>query len=197
MDKANKTKQKILIAAKHVFAQNGYWDATIKAIATEADVARGLLHYHFKSKEDLYIQVFRFLYGESLGPSAMDQTGAGSASELAAILTFVFRESLRHAPEVYQLIYDSFSVMRQCKAVSLAMQDIWGEYRHETVQAIERLIEQNVIQPSCSSEVLVTLFVAILHGVGLQVIGEPGLNLLDDNALWEDIEKQLKQLFGP
>ncbi|SHH23998.1 TetR/AcrR family transcriptional regulator [Cognatishimia maritima] len=47
-------RDRILDAAEVEFAANGYGDAGMKAIATRAGVAQGLLHYHFKNKERLY-----------------------------------------------------------------------------------------------------------------------------------------------
>lgn len=44
----------ILSAAESVFAQSGYKGATMREIAERAGVAQGLIHYHFKTKEDLF-----------------------------------------------------------------------------------------------------------------------------------------------
>lgn len=46
--------ERILDAAENEFADNGYAGAGMKAIAQGADVAQGLLHYHFGNKENLY-----------------------------------------------------------------------------------------------------------------------------------------------
>jgi len=44
----------ILDAAERVFAVSGYQGAAMRAIAEEAGVAQGLIHYHFKTKENLF-----------------------------------------------------------------------------------------------------------------------------------------------
>ena len=44
----------ILDAAERVFAAAGYQGAAMRAIAEEAGVAQGLIHYHFKTKEKLF-----------------------------------------------------------------------------------------------------------------------------------------------
>lgn len=46
---------RILEATIACFARYGYDKASIKVIAEEAGVSRGLLHYHFASKEDLIV----------------------------------------------------------------------------------------------------------------------------------------------
>jgi len=51
------TKLRILDAAEAEFSRSGYGGAGMKAIATEAGVAQGLLHYHYINKEGLYSAV--------------------------------------------------------------------------------------------------------------------------------------------
>ncbi|MGB5809854.1 MAG: TetR family transcriptional regulator [Polyangiales bacterium] len=46
-------RAEILGAFARVLADHGYAGATIAAVAIEADVAPGLIHYHFEDKEDL------------------------------------------------------------------------------------------------------------------------------------------------
>ncbi len=48
---------RILDAAERVFARDGFSGAGMKAIALEAGVAQGLLHYHFAGKDGLYAAV--------------------------------------------------------------------------------------------------------------------------------------------
>jgi len=50
-------RDRILDAAEAVFADDGFSGAGMKAIATKAGVAQGLLHYHFNNKEGLYAAV--------------------------------------------------------------------------------------------------------------------------------------------
>tara|TARA_R110002124_G_scaffold270552_1_gene439099 strand:- start:27304 stop:27930 length:627 start_codon:yes stop_codon:yes gene_type:complete len=48
------TKARVLDAAEKNFAAFGFSGASMKAIARDADVAQGLLHYHFHTKVELY-----------------------------------------------------------------------------------------------------------------------------------------------
>lgn len=46
-----------------MLADHGYAGATIAAVATEAGVAPGLIHYHFENKEDLLASLLSDLIG--------------------------------------------------------------------------------------------------------------------------------------
>jgi len=53
------TRDKIIKAASHVFARNGYEGAGIRAIVAKADVNQAAINYHFGSKEGLYRAVLQ------------------------------------------------------------------------------------------------------------------------------------------
>ncbi len=50
--------RKILQAAVHVFARNGFYNSKVAQIAREAGVADGTIYLYFKNKEDILVQVF-------------------------------------------------------------------------------------------------------------------------------------------
>ena len=53
------TKEKIIIAAEKRFASLGFTGTSLRAIVREADVNLAAIHYHFGSKEELFIAVVR------------------------------------------------------------------------------------------------------------------------------------------
>lgn len=58
------TKERILAAAKKVFAESGFSGARMSAIAELAEVNQALIHYHFSSKEMLYKTLFHRFMGD-------------------------------------------------------------------------------------------------------------------------------------
>jgi len=52
------TQAKILQAAKTVFTRKGYDGASMQAIAREAGINKALLHYYYRSKDNLFDAVF-------------------------------------------------------------------------------------------------------------------------------------------
>lgn len=55
------THERILEAAFNVLSRQGYENTSIKDIAEDAGVAQGLIHYHFKSKQQLVLAVLDFV----------------------------------------------------------------------------------------------------------------------------------------
>jgi AcrR family transcriptional regulator len=56
------TKDRILEAAEAIFAQRGFEGASTREIAARAGVNISSLHYHWASKETLYLAVFRDVF---------------------------------------------------------------------------------------------------------------------------------------
>ncbi len=68
LDKAREapgsTKARILGAAEEVFAARGFEGASTREIAARAGVNISSLHYHWESKETLYVAVFRNVFDQ-------------------------------------------------------------------------------------------------------------------------------------
>lgn len=54
-------REKILQAAFTVLSRQGYENTSTKDIAEQAGVAQGLIHYYFKSKQQLVLEVLEFV----------------------------------------------------------------------------------------------------------------------------------------
>lgn len=52
------SEQKILEAAKNVFIEKGFDGARMQDIANEAQINKALVHYYYRSKEDLFTKIF-------------------------------------------------------------------------------------------------------------------------------------------
>jgi TetR/AcrR family transcriptional regulator len=53
------TEEKILEAARELFAEKGYSGVRMREIAAKAGINKGLLHYYFRNKEALFISIFK------------------------------------------------------------------------------------------------------------------------------------------
>lgn len=53
------TEQKILLAAEEEFIQNGMTGARMQEIADRAGINKALLHYYYRSKDKLFMSVFK------------------------------------------------------------------------------------------------------------------------------------------
>lgn len=87
------TMTRILDAAERVFTEFGYAGAGMKAIAQRAEVAQGLLHYHFGNKETLFESVIARRAGEicAAREAALAKVDLAEADALAGIFDAFLR----------------------------------------------------------------------------------------------------------
>jgi TetR/AcrR family transcriptional regulator len=66
MKKNRNTEEEIIIAARIVFHEKGYKEATMRDIASKAQINMAMLHYYYRSKDNLFFiifdEAFRALY---------------------------------------------------------------------------------------------------------------------------------------
>jgi AcrR family transcriptional regulator len=68
--KVIETQEKILAAARTIFAQKGLAGARMQEIADHAGINKALLHYYYKSKENLFEQIFEEAFKKIIRPLA-------------------------------------------------------------------------------------------------------------------------------
>ena len=66
------TKLALVLAAGELFSGKGFDGVTTREIAIKAGVKLGSMHYHFGSKEALYVETFRYALEKSKRPYVQD-----------------------------------------------------------------------------------------------------------------------------
>ncbi len=184
--KENPRKHQIVDAAARTIAQKGYADASIKEIAAEAGLAApGLIHYYFKTKEEILREVMyrnRRLYeahfGAMFAENAADSSGETdhSAPERG--------EPAEHEPEWYKLRYELFAqglrnrewagdVAELLRVGRAGISDVLGG----TLDGLDA--EEN--------EALSAVLLACFDGLALQKLLQPELDLERAYALLESL----------
>jgi AcrR family transcriptional regulator len=63
---AQETRQRLLAAAAEVFAEKGYWETTHAEICQKARANTAAVNYHFGSKENLYVESWKYAFEKSV-----------------------------------------------------------------------------------------------------------------------------------
>ena len=85
---AEEARRRILAAAADCLVRDGLAQVRMAAIAREAGVSSGLLHYHFDTKEQLFVEVLSYsgAVSTALTEQAMERAGSQPAQRLASFL---------------------------------------------------------------------------------------------------------------
>ena len=85
------TKQSILEAARLVFAEKGYDQASIRAIASQAKVDPALVHHYFGTKEKLFLESMNApINPADLVPKALDGPREEAGERLVRLMLSVW-----------------------------------------------------------------------------------------------------------
>ncbi len=60
-DIPQKRRKEIFDAATELFSKSGYHGVSVDAIAKKAGISKGNLYWHFKSKQEIFLQLFEYL----------------------------------------------------------------------------------------------------------------------------------------
>ena len=55
---AEQTRERLIAAAKSRFTEHGYADTSINDICADLEITKGALFHHFKSKQDLFMEIW-------------------------------------------------------------------------------------------------------------------------------------------
>ena len=88
-----RSRQKLITATINSIAKRGFADTTLARVAEGAGLSRGIVNFHFRSKDALFLETLKFLsreYGEQWW-RAFDEAGPTAAEKLEAVLMIDFK----------------------------------------------------------------------------------------------------------
>lgn len=172
--KKNPRKKQIVEAAARTIADKGYESASIKEIAAEAGLpAPGLIHYYFKTKEDILREVVkqsRERYEEEFG-----DTLPGRSSELFGAEEGLPRKNAdEHGPDWYKLRYEFFARGLRDTALASEVSELLEVGRGGIADVLDSTLLGLGDQ---ERESLSAILLACFDGLALQKLLHPELDL--------------------
>ena len=190
-DSSEKSRQ-ILNAATKVLSAHGYAGATVSRVVEEANVARGLIHYYFKNKEDMLAKVLRANMENSLEMIAPIFEDCRSAEALSKRMVKQLKQMLKNRPDYFNLFVEGIAVSRHSEIVRGALDSLYRDFKMSLLSGIEKLSGKGIICPKISSTGLAFLLSAILDGMGVQFVSLKGASIEKD--AWDSLEQAIQLL---
>ena len=81
------TREAIIKAAVHLFAEKGFDGTSVRDIVTKARVNQAAINYHFKSKDGLYLEVLKTAFERLTTDAGFDPEKLKSLSREQAVRT--------------------------------------------------------------------------------------------------------------
>jgi AcrR family transcriptional regulator len=169
------TRSRLIEAAGQVFAERGFYGASVEEIAERAGFSRGAFYSNFETKDDLFLAVLDSHIEEEMTLTA-EALGEDPSEEV--ILEFLHDYSVRRSKEArrWTLLWAEFwlHVLRKPElAPKLAERQRKG--RTAIAKIIESRCRQLGIDPTLPPEDLASLIMAVDDGLVLQEHLDPGV----------------------
>ncbi len=165
-------KRTILVqAAAEVFARQGFAATRVSDISQCAGVGKGTVYEYFSSKEELFFAVFEWFNQEirSRVDSVIDESS--SARDVLTALLRSSAEIVSEHREIFSMNLDFWAASRGSAfedRFSTACRTMYREYRGLTAKVIRRGQREGDFRPDLDADLLATLVVSALDGLGVQ-----------------------------
>jgi AcrR family transcriptional regulator len=175
-DKRRANRARILQAARKVFAQHGYHGATIGEIAAQAGLSNGAVYYNFASKEDLFLALLDEWRAELIQDAGKAAGRPGSAEpehsfqdEMRQVV-----ETLKRGREWRLLLFEFVTYA----ARNPKFRERFAAGRQEFKAALAGVLTDRIaahrLRPVAGPEQLAVLVTALVNGLALDELTEPG-----------------------
>jgi AcrR family transcriptional regulator len=101
---AGPAEERILAAAMAEFAANGFHGARMQAMADTAYVNKAMLHYYFRSKENLYHQIIRTGFQRIIGQVLEAWTGPGALETRIEKIVDTYLDNYSRNPDLIKIV---------------------------------------------------------------------------------------------
>jgi len=167
-DKAAK-KEIIMKAALRVFARKGFCKTTMTDIAEEAQLGRGTVYWHFKSKEELFFAMYESELMEM--DSYFKEITASNLSALEKIKKMIelITDFYSRAEEFCKIMLNVFGEAPQTfkRDINSELQNIYQEYH----QLIKGLLEEGIQEGSIKkidTEQTASVLISMMDGIMIE-----------------------------
>jgi len=164
---------RIVEAMRRSVEARGAAGSTFDQVAREAGVSRGLLHYHFGTKERLLAEVVRRdaeIRLEHLGSELAD---AGTVAEVIAALVRSLEDLVERDPGFVALMFELFTSGRRNPEIATefaALQRVTREHVARLLAARER---EGAIRLTDDPEAVAAVLLSLADGLAMRLLGEP------------------------
>jgi AcrR family transcriptional regulator len=175
-DKRRANRARILQAARKVFALHGYHGATIGEIAGEAGLSNGAVYYNFASKEDLFFALLDEWRTELIRDAGKAAGRLGSAGPERSFQDEMRQvvETLKRGREWRLLLFEFVTYAARNPKFRERFAAGRQEFKAALASVLTERIAAHRLQPVVPPEQLAVLITALVNGLALDELTEPG-----------------------
>jgi len=165
-------RTQLTAAAYNVVSKKGYYNFTIKDIADEAGMSAGLVHYYFKNKQDLLLNLLRQINTNIR--VALQNDLANIEDPVDKLSVFILRACnlIIEEKNYFYVLLDFWTQLNHNERMRKAIQKLYQSYRKVCWDILnEGIIQGKINQIDVSYTA--TMIVSMVQGLIIQYVIEP------------------------
>lgn len=171
--KSEASRQQVLDAAIKTLAKRGFANTSVSDIADTAGMSKGVVHYHFTSKEDLIVRVLAQCYDtlSTAVRSAWSEPGT-PPERIRRALREMWVTRTGGSPEM-TVVADLMAQGIHDPKLKKSLAARFHTSREELVQELVSSFQKLGLRPKLPAEVVARIVMATLDGIALHQIFDP------------------------
>ncbi len=184
---APKRRAEIIESTFFCIALKGYSNITMQDIADSAGVSKGVIHYYFRSKEDLFLSVLEKLIKDLDSHLGKRVDRARTPPEkIRAIINAVF-EKTRENQKFQVVLLDFWAHSTKNPILKAATANQYARYRHLAKKIIAEGIEKEYFK-DCDPARVASALIGLIEGLTIQwIFDEKAFELSRAQKMTEEI----------
>ena len=179
-DLRDRKARAIVDAAAAVFAERGFRAARVADVAARAGIGKGTVYEYFRSKEDLFLAVFRAFETATLdGAAPAAEASPGSAADFLRAFADATLKELRENLYFYPLTMEFWSAAATSDLrdrLMVEFRELYAGYRTFVAAAIRRGMEGGEFGTHVDPEHVAASLVGAIDALFLQAWFDPAFD---------------------
>lgn len=193
--RGTRTIRRILDAAADAFGEQGFRGASMSAVAKAPGVSKGLLHYHFKNKDELLLEAqrvaFRRIHEEFDARFEQGEVGMDTALEALDALWESVREVRTWAP----FLLETMSLTAQYGPIRRHLDDFYSEVMNLLEDGVRRVFAEDTRRMPIPPDRLAWIVRTTIHGLVVELaFADSPADLEHLDQLYQDLRFVFSQV---
>ncbi len=164
---------RIVDAMRRSVAARGAAGSTFDQVAREAGVSRGLLHYHFGTKERLLAEVVRRDAEIRLEHLGSELASAKKVGDVIGVLLHSLEDLVERDPGFVALRFELFTSGRRNPEIAAEFAALQRATRTRVAELLAAKRREGVVRLADEPEAVAAVLLSLADGLALALLGEP------------------------
>jgi AcrR family transcriptional regulator len=171
------SRDEIMRAAMHLFANRGFHETSMSEVAREARVSKALIFWHFKTKEELFVAVLNRLLEPYFIDFAEEAGALDDRAQIQKLVEFYLLFIRENGSSVRFFIAQMLHGQHLSAALNNNVMRLYNGYRGLMIELIARAQEKGICSRRFTADAAAGFILSALNGLLIEYLFIGGVSL--------------------